>query len=200
MPSSDPTRQFEWEIASMFETKNLPHQTCMAIHVVPNVHGLLRSELMIIAGLMLERMRRRRFQDQEVFPVFSPCTSRTMCVLTDYFTQLMIVSIIGRDARIIQAHMCSQDQRLKVRCSQLFDFTYYSPGQRDLFLRWLLSDPIIDSKPTADGAKQSVGPTDDTTSPATVFKPEGSPLASSCGDDLQDEVVRMSLGVMVPVA
>ena len=140
----------------MFETKDLPHQTYMAILVVPNVHGLLRSGLMIIADLMIERMRRRRFEDEEVFPVPSSCTSRTTCVLTDRFTQLMIVSIIERDARIIQAQMCSQDQRLKVRYSQLFDFTYNAPTQRDLGLRWLLSDPIGEMKPIADGAKNQL--------------------------------------------
>ena len=90
-PSSDPTRQFKWKVAWMFETKDLPHQTYMAIHVVPNVHGLLRSEFMIIADLMIERMRRWRFEDQEVFPVPSSCTSRTTGLLTDRFTQLMMV-------------------------------------------------------------------------------------------------------------
>ena len=61
-----------------------------------------------------------------------------------------MLSVIGQDARIIQAHICPTEQRLKVRYSQLFDFGDYTPAQRDLFIRWLMSDPITKTKPLAD--------------------------------------------------
>jgi len=67
--STDPTRQHDWTLAGVFETDSLPHQISMSLHTIPNVRGPLRSEMMIIVGVMISRMRRLRFQDQEVFPV-----------------------------------------------------------------------------------------------------------------------------------
>lgn len=65
----DPTRQHNWTLGHVFETDPLPHQISMSTHVVPNVRGPLRSEMMIIVGVMSSRMRRRRFKDEEIFPV-----------------------------------------------------------------------------------------------------------------------------------
>lgn len=39
------------------------------MHAIPDVSGPLRSEMMIIVRVMSARIRRRRFQDQEIFPV-----------------------------------------------------------------------------------------------------------------------------------
>ena len=69
-----------------------------------------------------------------------------------------MLSVIGRDARIIQAHICPNEQRLKVRYSQLFDFSHYTPTQRDLFIRWLMSDPIAETKPLADVEERPTTP------------------------------------------
>ena len=80
----------------------------------------------------------------------------------------MLLSVIGRDAKIIQAHMCPYQQRLKVRSSQLFDFSYHTPAQRDGFLRWLLSDPITETKPIAGAEERSISPTRDTVPQVTV--------------------------------
>ena len=66
---SDPTRQHDWELVCVFDTEFLPHEMCMSIHVVPNVRGPLRSEMMIILGLIGQRIKRRRFRDQEIYPV-----------------------------------------------------------------------------------------------------------------------------------
>jgi hypothetical protein len=41
----------------------------MAKHHLPNVQSLIRSEMMIITAMMMARYKRRRFQDEEVFPV-----------------------------------------------------------------------------------------------------------------------------------
>ena len=69
-----------------------------------------------------------------------------------------MLSVIGRDARIIQAHICPNEQRLKVRYSQPFDFSHYTPTQRDLFIRWLMSDPITETKPPADVEERPASP------------------------------------------
>lgn len=73
--SWDPTRQYDWALGGVFETETVPHEICMSTHVVPNVRGPLRSEMMIIAGVIGARMRRRRFQDFEIFPVSLSRTS-----------------------------------------------------------------------------------------------------------------------------
>lgn len=69
---SDPIRQYDWSLGGVFDTESMPHEMCTSIHVIPNVRGPLRSELMIILGLMGSRLRRKHFQDQEVFPVSYP--------------------------------------------------------------------------------------------------------------------------------
>ena len=67
--TSDPTRQHDWELVCVFDTESLPHEIYMSIHGVPNVRGPLRSEMMIILGLIGQRIRRRLFRDQEIYPV-----------------------------------------------------------------------------------------------------------------------------------
>ena len=62
-------------------------------------------------------------------------------------SQLVLVSIIGRFARVIQAHVSLEEQRLKVRYSQLYNFENCSQRQMDLFLRWTLSSPLLEPKP-----------------------------------------------------
>ena len=97
----------------------------------------------------------------------------------------MFVSIIGRFARVIQAHVCLEEQRLKVRYSQLFDFRDCSQHQMDLFLRWILSSPLVEPKllvendetqgtPFGDTAAQMVS---ETSSEATHLTP------SECCED-----------------
>jgi hypothetical protein len=67
--TTDPTRQFDWSLDGMFEALPLPHQISMSRHFLPNVQGLIRSEMMIIAGVIGTRMKRCRFRDHEIFPV-----------------------------------------------------------------------------------------------------------------------------------
>ena len=67
--SSDPTRQHDWHLSCLFDIESLPHEMCMSMHVVPKVRGPLRSEMMIILGLIGWRIKRRRFRDQEIYPV-----------------------------------------------------------------------------------------------------------------------------------
>lgn len=73
--TSNPTRQYNWDLSGSFDARPLPHQMCMSMHAIPNVRGPLRSEVMIILALMGSRIKARRFQDQEVFPVSYSSTS-----------------------------------------------------------------------------------------------------------------------------
>jgi hypothetical protein len=94
---------------------------------------------------------------------------------------------MGRRARVVQAHMCPQEQRLKVRYSQLFDFTHPNPQQTDLVVRWLLSDPITETKPPSDGAEQSTSPGGDTAPQVVAFNATESPRPTPyCKNFLQD--------------
>lgn len=53
------------------------------------------------------------------------------------------MSVFRVKARISQVHF--DGQRLHVCCSKLYDFTEYNKRTWDLFLRWLLSNPIGDT-------------------------------------------------------
>ncbi len=65
----DPTRQHDWTLSSVYKTESLPHEMCLSMHVVPNVRGPLRSEMMIILGLIGQRLKLRRFRHHEILPV-----------------------------------------------------------------------------------------------------------------------------------
>jgi hypothetical protein len=80
-----------------------------------------------------------------------------------------MLSVLGRYARIIQAHMCPEEQRLKVRYSQRFDFCHNTSIKKDLFLRWLLSDPVTPMKPMLDGDDLPTSPAGDTAPLLTPF-------------------------------
>ena len=69
-----------------------------------------------------------------------------------------MVSIIGRDARVIQAHMCPIKHRLKVRYSQLLDFADCKQKQMDLFVRWLLNNPVSGPIPPCDKPESNFSP------------------------------------------
>ncbi|KAF7514236.1 hypothetical protein GJ744_000006 [Endocarpon pusillum] len=137
--SPNPTAQYEWNLTDWFETPDHPHRTCISCHEVPGVVSLIRSELMIVIAMMLLRMRRKEegFIDDNTFPV-------------------LMISIIHREARVIQAHLCPEERRLKVRYSQLFDFES-CPQQKtlDLLMRWLLSDPVKNGESSSDDKEDS---------------------------------------------
>ena len=67
-----------------------------------------------------------------------------------------MVSIIGSKVRIVQTHIISEEQRIKVRYSHFFDFRY-CPAQQtlDLCLRWLLSGPLLGDSPLPDEERGS---------------------------------------------
>ncbi len=94
--------------------------------------------------------------------------------------------------------MCPDEQRLKVRYSQLFDFSYYTTVERDLIIRWLMSDPITERKPTADGEKRPTCPRGDTAPHLTALECTKSPRTTSCYQDLPNDFAVLSMRAMVP--
>ncbi|KAF7512834.1 hypothetical protein GJ744_011937 [Endocarpon pusillum] len=126
LSSTDATSQNEWMLMDLHEIANHPHRSCISCHAVPDVIGPMRSELMILTGMMIIRMRRKEepFLDDDTFPI-------------------LMLSIIGRETRLIQAHIVPEEQRVKVSYSQLFDFDH-CPQQEtlDLIWKWLLSEPV----------------------------------------------------------
>jgi hypothetical protein len=82
-----------------------------------------------------------------------------------------VVSIIGRDARIIQADMCPQENRLKVRYSQLFDFSDCQQAQVDLFMGLFLSDPISRLDMFSEESESDLNsPAGDTASQLAIYR------------------------------
>lgn len=108
-----------------------------------------------------------------------------------------MLSIIGREARIIQAHICPREQRLKVRYSQLFDFSHYTSTQRDLFIRWLMSDPIAETKPLADVEER---PTTSADTIAPQLKASEATSSRPYDQELLGSAPRMSGAATVVVA
>ncbi|KAF7508989.1 hypothetical protein GJ744_008545 [Endocarpon pusillum] len=117
---------FDCEMSHLLEIHNHPHRACVSCHEVPYATGLIRNELMLLIGMMLIRTLRKEkdFVDDHTFPV-------------------LMVSINGREARLIQAHIAPEEQRIKIRYSQLFDFDNCPQEEvLDLFARCLLSKPL----------------------------------------------------------
>lgn len=66
--------------------------------------------------------------------------------------------------------MCPQENRLKVRHGQLFDFTDCQQAQMDLFMRWLLSDPISELNMFSDESESDLNsPAGDTAPQLTTY-------------------------------
>jgi len=79
---------------------------------------------MVLIGMMMTRVRRKEeeFLDDDTYPV-------------------------SREARVIQAHISPEEQRMEIRYTQSFDFDYCPQEEMlDLFARWLLGDPLSPDK------------------------------------------------------
>jgi hypothetical protein len=111
-----------------------------------------------------------------------------------------MLSSIGRDSRIIQAHMCPREQRLKVRYSQLVDFSYFTPELRDMFLRWLLCDPITEPKPLEDGSEPSASEVGDTAPQLTASEATSSLPSAGFEENLANGFARLSTRSTIMVA
>lgn len=57
---TDPRRQYDWRLERHFKAENFPHSSCIGRTGLINVQGLVRSEMMIITGMMISAMREKR--------------------------------------------------------------------------------------------------------------------------------------------
>lgn len=110
-----------------------------------------------------------------------------------------MLSIIGRDARIIQAHMRPDEQRLKLRYGQLVDLSRHTPLERDIFLRWLLSEPVMDTELSVDDEERPLSPAGDT-APRLSASPAPAPQNQRCREDMPKDFAGLSVGAIISVA
>jgi hypothetical protein len=66
---SDPRRQFDWRLEEDFAADKFPHRSCIGRAGIPNVNGLVRSEMMIVTGMMISALRERGNEGLVIVPV-----------------------------------------------------------------------------------------------------------------------------------
>jgi hypothetical protein len=129
----------EWSLCGIFETANPiqhPHEVCLLNQGFENVGPLLKSEVLSIIGILLERMGPEWSKAHLIFP-------------------LLMVSMIGPQGRILQAHW--DGDKLYVQYSQLYELRDYNKDNMDLFLRWLMNKPIGDTAIIAPEVDNDLG-------------------------------------------
>jgi hypothetical protein len=116
----------EWRLASIFDTphNHHPHLVCILHQGVDIAGPLLRSEVLTIVGVILDRMRSEWSETHLIFPI-------------------LMVSMIGTQGRILQAHY--DGDKLYIQYSKLYEFKYFDKDNIDLFLRWMMNEPIGDT-------------------------------------------------------
>jgi hypothetical protein len=72
---SNPRRQFDWRIEDHFVAEGFPHCSCIGRAGIPDVQGLVRSEMMIVTGMMISAMREKRSENVVGVPVCSTLPS-----------------------------------------------------------------------------------------------------------------------------
>ncbi|KAF7506618.1 hypothetical protein GJ744_011550 [Endocarpon pusillum] len=85
-----PRCQSEWGLRNAFVAEGYPHRSCISLAGIPDIKGLTRNELMIVTGMMISTMRAKGNENVLVVP-------------------LVLVSIFGIYARIIQAHVALKE-------------------------------------------------------------------------------------------
>ena len=64
-----PKSEYQWHIADHFVAKGLPHRSYLCVAGVSDVEGLIRSEMMVVTGMMVSAMREKQNEDFTIFPV-----------------------------------------------------------------------------------------------------------------------------------
>jgi hypothetical protein len=91
---------------------------------------------------MIARMRSKTHLEHEVFPV---CVSQFLKrANSTNFLQVLMFSLYGSKDRLVQAHMSPGSERLQVRYSEFFDFRELTQDWLDLFVRWVLNEPLVE--------------------------------------------------------
>ncbi len=116
----------EWRLASIFDTPHnpRPHLACVLHQGIDMAGPLLRSEVLTIVGVILDRMRSEWSETHLIFPI-------------------LMVSMIGTRGRILLAHY--DGDQLYIQYSKLSEFKDFDKDNIDLFLRWMMSEPIGDT-------------------------------------------------------
>jgi hypothetical protein len=65
----DPKSEFQWHIADHLVAEGLPHRSYLCIAGVPDVEGLIRSEMMVVTGMMISAMREKQNEAFTIMPV-----------------------------------------------------------------------------------------------------------------------------------
>ena len=70
----------QWELATKLDTfdDSRPHMACISHHGVWDVKLLLRSELLMVIGMIIDRMGLPFSQNHLLFPVLTILNSRTL--------------------------------------------------------------------------------------------------------------------------
>jgi hypothetical protein len=128
----------EWRLHTMFDTiyPECPHLASIVCQGVNNTGPLLRTEFLTIIGIILDRMRSEWSETQLIFP-------------------LMVFSMIGTEGRILLAHY--DGDKLHVRYSQLYEFKEFDKDNMDLFLRWMMNEPVGDTAIVAPEEDNDLG-------------------------------------------
>jgi hypothetical protein len=66
-----------------------------------------------------------------------------------------MVSMIGTKGRILQAYY--DGDKLYIQYSKLYEFKHYDKDNIDLFLRWMMTEPIGDTAITAPEQDNDLG-------------------------------------------
>lgn len=122
-----------------------------------------RSELLSLTSVLMERLKLTKLFYHEVYPVGFPPQYLTdpkepqkanepplfQDVLTYIFpSQVLMISIHNRKIRLIQAHF--DGKILHLQCSSFLDFPSFDKPMFDFFLRWVISNPVGDTKIPTD--------------------------------------------------
>jgi hypothetical protein len=146
----------EWRLASIFDTPHIhrPHLVCVLHQGIDIAGPLLQSEVLPIVGVILDRMRSEWSETHLVFPI-------------------IIVSMIGTQGRILQAHY--DGNKLYIQYSKLYEFKYFDKDNIDLFLRWMMNEHIGDTAILAPEEDNDVGSIHKSTSKKLGNRVQGRP-------------------------
>jgi hypothetical protein len=66
---TNPRRRFQWRLQDHLVAEGFPHRSYISLAEVPDVQGLIRSEMMSVTGMMVSAMREKRNEDITIMPV-----------------------------------------------------------------------------------------------------------------------------------
>jgi hypothetical protein len=80
------------------------------------------------------------------------CSLRRDCGHLINISQILMLSLYGSKAHIVQAHMAPEQQRLQVSYRELFDFRNLTKDWLDIFVGWFLNEPLASSSSRSESS------------------------------------------------